>query len=129
MHPRQPGESRPFLASGTAGDGYLQHRLQKPLSAFEIKAGTIIPSALITGLNSDLPGEIIGQVTEHVYDSVSGRHILIPQGSRLFGRYNADIGYGQDRAQIVWDRLIMPNGSKHCARCHDRHRQGGLCRP
>ena len=100
-----------FLASGTAGDGYLQHRLQKPLSAFEIKAGTIIPSALITGLNSDLPGEIIGQVTEHVYDSATGRHLLIPQGSRIFGRYNADIGYGQDRAQIVWDRLIMPNGS------------------
>lgn len=100
-----------FLASGTGGDGYLQHRLQEPLSAFEIKAGTIIPSALITGLNSDLPGEIIGQVTEHVYDSATGQHLLIPQGSRIFGRYNADVDYGQDRAQIVWDRLIMPNGS------------------
>ena len=100
-----------FLASGAAGDGYLQHRLQKPLSAFEIKAGTIIPSALITGLNSDLPGEIVGQVTEHVYDSATGRHLLIPQGSKIFGRYNADIDYGQDRAQIVWDRLILPNGS------------------
>ena len=100
-----------FLASGTGGEGYLQHSLQKPLSAFEIKAGTVIPSALITGLNSDLPGEIIGQVTENVFDTATGRHLLIPQGSRLFGRYNADIDYGQDRAQIVWDRLIMPNGN------------------
>jgi len=100
-----------FLANGTGGDGYLQHSLQKPLSAYEIKAGTVIPSALITGLNSDLPGEIIGQVTENVFDSASGRHLLIPQGAKILGRYNADVAYGQDRAQIVWDRLIMPNGN------------------
>ena len=99
------------MASGAGGDGYLQHSLQKPLSAYEIKAGTIIPSALITGLNSDLPGEIIGQVTENVYDSATGHHLLIPQGAKIFGRYNADVAYGQDRAQIVWDRLIMPNGN------------------
>ena len=65
---------------------------------------------MITGLNSDLPGEIIGQVTEHVYDTANGRHLLIPQGARILGRYNAQVGVGQDRAQIVWDRLIMPNG-------------------
>lgn len=100
-----------FLAGGAVGDTYLQHGLQKPLSAYEIKAGTIIPSALITGLNSDLPGEIIGQVTENVYDTATGGRLLIPQGTKILGRYNADIGYGQDRAQIVWDRLIMPNGS------------------
>ena len=100
-----------FLASGAGGDGYLQHSLQKPLSAYELNVGTVIPSALITGLNSDLPGEIIGQVTENVYDSASGHHLLIPQGAKIFGRYNADIAYGQDRAQIVWDRLIMPNGN------------------
>ena len=100
-----------FLASGTGGEGYLQQSLQMPLSDFEVKAGTVIPSALITGLNSDLPGEIIGQVTENVFDTATGRHLLIPQGSRIFGRYNADIDYGQDRAQIVWDRLIMPNGN------------------
>ena len=90
---------------------YLKNGLQKPLSDFEVKAGTIIPAALITGLNSDLPGEIIGQVTEHVYDTSSGRHLLIPQGAKIFGRYNAEVGYGQERAQIVWDRLIMPNGN------------------
>ncbi len=90
---------------------YLKNGLQKPLSDFEIKAGTMIPAALITGLNSDLPGEIIGQVTEHVFDTRSGQHLLIPQGTKIIGRYNADIGYGQDRAQIIWDRLIMPNGN------------------
>ena len=90
---------------------YLKNGLQKPLSDFEIKAGTVIPAALITGLNSDLPGETIGQVTEHVFDTASGQHLLIPQGTKIIGRYSADIGYGQDRAQIVWDRLIMPNGN------------------
>ena len=90
---------------------YLKNGLQKPLSDFEVKAGTIIPAALITGLNSDLPGEIIGQVTEHVYDTSSGQHLLIPQGAKIFGRYNSQVGFGQDRAQIVWDRLIMPNGN------------------
>jgi type IV secretion system protein VirB10 len=90
---------------------YLQNGLQRPFSDYEVKAGTIIPAALITGLNSDLPGEIIGQVTEHVYDTATGQHLLIPQGARIFGRYNSQVGYAQDRVQVVWDRLIMPNGN------------------
>ncbi len=89
---------------------YLKNGLEKPLSDYEVKAGTIIPAALITGLNSDLPGEIIGQVTEHVYDTASGQHLLIPQGAKILGRYNAEVSYGQERAQLVWDRLILPNG-------------------
>ena len=100
-----------FLATGVDDDAYLQQSLQKPISPYEIKAGSIIPAALITGLNSDLPGQIVGQVTEPVYDTVTGQHLLIPQGTKIVGRYNADIGYGQDRLQIVWDRLIMPNGN------------------
>ena len=100
-----------FLATGVDGDAYLQQSLQKPISPYEIKAGSIIPAALITGLNSDLPGQIVGQVTEPVYDTVAGQHLLIPQGTKIVGRYNADIGYGQNRLQIVWDRLIMPNGN------------------
>jgi len=100
-----------FLNAEVDQSIYLENGLQKPLSDYEIKTGTIIPAALITGLNSDLPGEIIGQVTEHIFDTASGRHLLIPQGAKIFGRYNADIGYGQDRAQIIWDRLIMPNGN------------------
>jgi len=99
-----------FLRQPVDESIYLKNGLQKPLSDYEIKAGTVIPAALITGLNSDLPGEIIGQVTEHVYDTAIGRHLLIPQGAKILGRYNAQIGFGRDRAQIVWDRLIMPNG-------------------
>ena len=107
-----PAEQREnFLGDQSDQASYLQGRLQEPISDYEIKAGTVIPAALITGLNSDLPGEMIGQVTEHVYDTVSGRHLLIPQGTKVFGRYNAQVSYGQDRAQIVWDRLIMPNGN------------------
>ena len=101
-----------FLASGTLPVTAICSTVCKSRSRpSRSRRARSFPSALITGLNSDLPGEIIGQVTEHVYDSATGRHLLIPQGSRIFGRYNADIDYGQDRAQIVWDRLIMPNGS------------------
>ena len=100
-----------FLKGYVDSDVYLQQGLQKPVSPYEIKAGSIIPAALITGLNSDLPGQIVGQVTEPVYDTVTGHYLLIPQGTKIFGRYNSDVGYAQDRLQIVWDRLIMPNGN------------------
>jgi len=66
---------------------------------------------LLTGLNSDLPGELIGQVSENVKDSATGRHLLIPQGARFFGRYDSRVAYGQDRALVSWDRLIFPDGS------------------
>ncbi len=111
---RQPSaaeQQESFLQRQPDDRAYLQSGLQPPLSAYEVKAGTVIPAALITGLNSDLPGEIVGQVTEHIYDTVTGNHLLIPQGARILGRYNADVGFAQERAQIVWDRLIMPNGS------------------
>ena len=80
-------------------------------SAFELKAGTVIPTILLTGLNSDLPGEVIGQVSENVFDSATGTHLLIPQGARVFGRYDSRVAYGQDRALVAWDRLIYPDGS------------------
>jgi type IV secretion system protein VirB10 len=81
-----------------------------PASEHLVQAGTLIPAALITGVNSDLPGEIIAQVTEPIYDSRSGNTLLIPAGAKLLGRYDSLIGYGQDRAFILWDRLLMPNG-------------------
>jgi type IV secretion system protein VirB10 len=87
------------------------HRLSKPVSPYQVLAGTAIAASLITGLNSDLPGFVIAQVTEAVYDTVSGRHLLIPQGSRLLGKYDARVSFGQDRALIVWQRLIRPDGS------------------
>jgi len=74
-------------------------------------AGTTIPASLITGLNSDLPGSIIAQVTQNVYDTATGAHVLIPQGSRLIGRYDARVSFGQSRALVVWDRIIFPDTS------------------
>src|SRR3546814_7536524 len=74
-------------------------------------AGTVIPAALLTAVNSDLPGQVIATVTEQVYDSVTGRHLLIPQGSRLIGQYDSQVPFGQRRALLVWTRLIRPNGS------------------
>ena len=74
-------------------------------------AGTIIAASLISGLNSDLPGFVIAQVTEPVYDSVSGRHLLIPQGARLLGRYDNVVAFGQQRALVIWQRIILPDGS------------------
>ena len=70
----------------------------------------MIPAALITAINSDLPGEVIAQVTEPVYDHATGRTVLIPQGSRLIGQYDSQVAYGQERALIAWNRVIMPNG-------------------
>ena len=81
-----------------------------PISPYEVKAGTIIPASLITGINSDLPGNVIAQVRENVFDTVSGNHLLIPQGSRLIGKYDSKVSYGQSRALVVWTRLIRPDG-------------------
>ncbi len=74
-------------------------------------SGTLIPASLITGLNSDLPGQIIGQVSENVYDTVSGEYLLIPQGAKLIGNYDSVIAYGQTHALVVWTRIIFPNGN------------------
>jgi type IV secretory pathway VirB10-like protein len=90
---------------------YSPERLQTPRSPYQLMAGTIIPASLVTGINSDLPGEIIGQVTENVYDTVSGRYLLVPQGTRLIGKYDSIIAYGQERVLLIWTRLIMPDGS------------------
>ena len=85
-------------------------RVQPPASPFVLQVGAVIPASLITGLRSDLPGQITAQVTEDVYDSPTGKMLLIPQGSRLVGQYDAQITFGQSRALLVWNRLIMPNG-------------------
>jgi len=85
-------------------------RLSRPASPFVLQAGTIIPAALITGIRSDLPGQITAQVTENVYDTPTGRTRLIPQGARLIGIYDSQVAFGQSRVLLVWTRLIMPNG-------------------
>jgi type IV secretion system protein TrbI len=85
-------------------------RVSAPVSSYVVQAGNIIPASLITGIRSDLPGQITAQVTENVYDSPSGRFLLIPQGTRLIGIYDSQVAFGQSRVLLVWTRLIMPNG-------------------
>jgi type IV secretion system protein TrbI len=85
-------------------------RLETPASRYIVQAGAVIPAALITGLRSDLPGEITAQVTENVYDSPTGKYPLVPQGARLIGQYDSQISFGQSRVLLVWNRIIMPNG-------------------
>ncbi len=89
---------------------YNPDRVQDPLSPYQLMAGSLIPASLITGINSDLPGTVIAQVTQNVYDTVRGQHLLIPQGSRLLGRYQSEVSFGQDRALVVWDRILFPDG-------------------
>lgn len=100
-----------FLKAGLEKEIYNPHGEQRPVSPYQLLAGTIIAASLVTGLNADLPGFVIAQVTEHVYDTVSGRHLLVPQGSRLIGKYDSVVAYGQERALVVWQRIIRPDGS------------------
>jgi type IV secretion system protein VirB10 len=100
-----------FLKSGPEKGIYNPHALQTPASPYQLMAGTVIAASLITGLNSDLPGFVIAQVTENVFDTVSGRHLLIPQGSRLIGKYDNIVAFGQERALVVWQRIILPDGT------------------
>ena len=90
---------------------YLRASVRMPVSPYEVKAGTIIPAVMLGAINSDLPGQILGQVRENVYDSDTGEHLLIPQGTRLLGLYDHKIVYGQERVLITWKRLILPDGS------------------
>ena len=101
-----------FLAqSGSTGsDDYLNAGIQHPESPYEVIAGTVIPATMIGGIDSDLPGEIIGQVRENVFDTATGKYLLIPQGSRLVGVYSSAVTYGQTRVLVAWNRLIYPNG-------------------
>ncbi|TJV17972.1 TrbI/VirB10 family protein [Mesorhizobium sp.] len=86
-------------------------RLAEKASPYVLQAGTVIPAALITGIRSELPGQITAQVTENVYDSPSGSYLLVPQGARLIGQYDSQIAFGQSRVLLVWNRLIMPDGT------------------
>lgn len=99
-----------FLGAAADRRTVSPDRLQAPASPFVIQAGSIIPAALLTGLRSDLPGQITAQVTENVFDSPTGRHLLIPQGARLIGAYDSRVSFGQRRILLVWTRLILPDG-------------------
>jgi type IV secretion system protein TrbI len=99
-----------FLTAAVDRKTVSPDRLANPVSRYVVQAGAVIPAALITGIRSDLPGQVTAQVTEHVYDSPTGKYLLIPQGSKLVGTYDSQISFGQDRVLLVWTRLIMPNG-------------------
>ncbi|MBV9576344.1 MAG: hypothetical protein JO149_06945 [Gammaproteobacteria bacterium] len=99
-----------IAANNLMNENYLAATLQNPISPYEIQAGTVIPGILITGINSDLTGDITGQVRENIYDSIAGKYLLIPQGSKIYGLYDAKIVYGQERVLIAWKRIIFPNG-------------------
>lgn len=93
------------------GGIYNSHQVETPASPYQVMAGTVISASLVTGLKSDLPGFVIAQVTQPIYDTVSGKHLLIPPGTRLLGQYDDQVAFGQSRALVVWKRLILPDGS------------------
>ena len=97
-------------ANGRRDAAYNPHVLAAPLSPFELKAGAIVPAALLTGVDTARAGPVVAMVTQNVFDTVSGRHLLLPQGTRLIGRHEGESAYGDRRAFLVWERLILPNG-------------------
>ena len=99
-----------FLKGGSTETRNSGH-LQMPASPYQVMAGTVIAAALVTGIKSDLPGDVIATVTEPVYDTATGKFLLIPQGSRILGKYNSQVSFGQSRVQMVWHRIILPDTS------------------
>jgi type IV secretion system protein VirB10 len=108
-----PGQAQnlAFVRGRGTEESINPNRLQAPASRWQLSAGSVISASLLTGLNSDLPGMVVAQVTQPVYDSASGRTLLIPQGARLIGRYNSVVAFGQSRALLVWERLVLPDGA------------------
>lgn len=100
-----------LVGRSSAGDPVNRHRLTPPVSPWTLHAGSVIAASLITGLNSDLPGIVTAQVTQNAYDSVTGNTLLIPQGARIIGSYDSVVAFGQSRALVVWQRIILPDGS------------------
>ncbi|KTE76861.1 TrbI/VirB10 family protein [Sphingopyxis sp. A083] len=109
--PNAQGRKNELVGRGNRDDDINPHALARPVSPWTLQAGSIIAASLITGLNSDLPGLVTAQITENVYDSVTGRSLIIPQGARLVGSYDSVVAFGQSRALVVWQRIILPDGS------------------
>ncbi|EEN1859677.1 conjugal transfer protein TrbI, partial [Salmonella enterica subsp. enterica serovar Enteritidis] len=108
----QQDRKQAFLANTPEAEVYLARQRKAAVApSQEVKAGWVIPGVMISGINSDLPGQIIGQVREAVYDSATGTQCLIPPGSRVVGTYDSGVTLGQTRALAVWRRIIYPDGS------------------
>lgn len=104
-------DKQDFLERNRPARWDLKDGLHTPLSPYTIFSGTVIAGVLLTGINSDLPGQIEGQISQNVYDTVAGKHLILPQGTKLIGSYDSRITYGQSRVLVVWTRLIRPDGS------------------
>ncbi|BEO69429.1 conjugal transfer protein TraI [Serratia marcescens] len=104
-------EQKEAFLQGASTETRNSGNLTLPASPYQVMAGTVIAGALVTGIKSDLPGDVIATVTEPVYDTATGKFLLIPQGSRILGRYNSQVSYGQNRVQVVWNRIILPDTS------------------
>ncbi|RWO62366.1 MAG: conjugal transfer protein TrbI [Mesorhizobium sp.] len=111
VDPNGQSAKEDFLNADLKDLGYLPNHVVPQQSPYELKRGSVIPATLITGINSDLPGRITAQVSQNVYDSATGHRLLIPQGTKLFGRYDSKVSFGQSRILVVWTDIIFPNGS------------------
>ncbi|MBS7777724.1 TrbI/VirB10 family protein [Acidovorax sp. CCYZU-2555] len=107
----QQDQKEAFLSKAGSTQICNSGSLQLPVSPYQVMASTVIAAALVTGIKSDLPGDVIATVTEPVYDTATGKFLLIPQGARLMGKYNSQVSYGQSRVQVVWNRVILPDTS------------------
>ncbi len=105
------GRNLSFLGARDQSGTVNPHHLQAPASPWQLSAGSVISASLVTGLNSDLPGMVVAQVSQNAYDTRTGRTLLIPQGARLIGRYDSVVAFGQSRALLVWQRIVLPDGS------------------
>lgn len=108
---QQKSAKEQFFASSGSAKGYLKNTREAPISPYTLPSGSMIPCSLISGINSDLPGNITAVVTENVYDWAKPHVCLVPQGSRVFGEYDSNIAFAQKRIQIKWTRLTYPDGS------------------
>jgi type IV secretion system protein VirB10 len=105
-----PHAMTPFADSGQGDRWKLDSRAQAPRTPYELRAGFVVPATLISGINSELPGQIVAQVSQNVFDTATGKWRLIPQGSRLVGSYSSSVAYGQGRVLVAWQRIIFPDG-------------------
>jgi type IV secretion system protein VirB10 len=96
--------------NGTSDRWRLGSEIEAPNSPYELRAGFVLPATLISGINSELPGQIVAQVAQSVYDTATGKHLLVPQGSRLVGSYSSQVQYGQARVLVAWQRIVFPDG-------------------